>query len=535
MPPYVPLPYASKFGNLWVRLKYVGSNDPPSRDYVAEELLFQSSWVNPQDIYSFISLPNRREFELCFLQEAPLRRFLEIHHANLNHPKWKEWSVESPVQLEVTTIVVKFWTGRVPDQDIELYLQRYCEVLQPPVKPVDKFGLWYGVRKFKVRMRRDESGHIVSIPNSISLGPFNGRIIYPGQANRCFICQALDHQARDCTTFKCWKCGELGHRAKECQKDSECSLCGLKGHTFFKCPKSFANITKAPQQPSTSAPCTIFPSTSALPVAANPTSLQETLSYGNVSLTNPLAVPEAVSGQEPGNRISTNLQGVTELQTNDNILEEDLTPLRQLKEITAKSKEELEDQPFSETSEVEYESDDDDERRESEEENSPESYLSASDSEESPISTPVEISPTDIPARRDEADTQTGIFLNKQHPAMEELVNETTKGGRKRSVSTTSYSRDKRKDDRSSPPQVLRDNIQGITKPAIRRLARRGGVKRISGLIYEETRGVLKVFLENVIRDAVTYTEHAKKKTVTAMDVVYALKRQGRTLYGFGG
>jgi histone H3/H4 len=83
--------------------------------------------------------------------------------------------------------------------------------------------------------------------------------------------------------------------------------------------------------------------------------------------------------------------------------------------------------------------------------------------------------------------------------------------------------------------KVLRDNIQGITKPAIRRLARRGGVKRISGLIYEETRGVLKVFLENVVRDAVTYTEHARRKTVTAMDVVYALKRQGRTLYGFGG
>ena len=79
--------------------------------------------------------------------------------------------------------------------------------------------------------------------------------------------------------------------------------------------------------------------------------------------------------------------------------------------------------------------------------------------------------------------------------------------------------------------KVLRDNIQGIPKPAIRRLARRGGVKRISGLIYEETRGVLKVFVENVIRDAVTYTEHAKRKTVTAMDVVYALKRQGRTLY----
>ncbi|CAG9332962.1 unnamed protein product [Blepharisma stoltei] len=83
--------------------------------------------------------------------------------------------------------------------------------------------------------------------------------------------------------------------------------------------------------------------------------------------------------------------------------------------------------------------------------------------------------------------------------------------------------------------RVIRENIQGITKPAIRRLARRGGVKRLSGLVYDETRNVLKVFLENVVRDAVTYTEHARRKTVTALDVVYALKRQGRTLYGFGG
>ena len=82
--------------------------------------------------------------------------------------------------------------------------------------------------------------------------------------------------------------------------------------------------------------------------------------------------------------------------------------------------------------------------------------------------------------------------------------------------------------------KTTKDVILGITKPAIRRLARRGGVKRISALIYEETRNTLKTFLENVVRDAVTYTEHARRKTVTAMDVVYALKRQGRSLYGFG-
>ncbi|KAJ5557589.1 Histone H4.2 [Penicillium frequentans] len=83
--------------------------------------------------------------------------------------------------------------------------------------------------------------------------------------------------------------------------------------------------------------------------------------------------------------------------------------------------------------------------------------------------------------------------------------------------------------------KILRDQILGITKPAIRRLARRGGVKRISSMVYKETRGVLKAFLENVIREAVTYTEHAKRKTVTSLDVIYALKRQGHPVYGFGG
>jgi histone H4 len=74
----------------------------------------------------------------------------------------------------------------------------------------------------------------------------------------------------------------------------------------------------------------------------------------------------------------------------------------------------------------------------------------------------------------------------------------------------------------------------GISNQAIRRLARRGGVKRISELIYEETRSILKLFLEKVLKDTIVYTEHSKRKTVTSLDVIYALKRQGRCLYGYG-
>ncbi|APA13001.1 predicted protein [Sclerotinia sclerotiorum 1980 UF-70] len=81
--------------------------------------------------------------------------------------------------------------------------------------------------------------------------------------------------------------------------------------------------------------------------------------------------------------------------------------------------------------------------------------------------------------------------------------------------------------------KVLKDNINGITKGDIRRLARRGGVKRISALIYHDVREAIKARLNEVLRDCVAIVEHSKRKTVTANDVIWALRRQGRPIYGF--
>ncbi|KAF4774065.1 histone H4 [Colletotrichum scovillei] len=75
--------------------------------------------------------------------------------------------------------------------------------------------------------------------------------------------------------------------------------------------------------------------------------------------------------------------------------------------------------------------------------------------------------------------------------------------------------------------KIMKDCIRGITKPAIRRLARRGGVKRISAMIYDDAREALKTWLESVLRDCVTYAEHRKAKTITIHDVslVICLRR----------
>lgn len=56
----------------------------------------------------------------------------------------------------------------------------------------------------------------------------------------------------------------------------------------------------------------------------------------------------------------------------------------------------------------------------------------------------------------------------------------------------------------------------------------------MSQAVYDAARGTLKTFLRDVLRDTIRYTEHAQRVTVTALDVLHGLKRQGRILYGFG-
>lgn len=81
--------------------------------------------------------------------------------------------------------------------------------------------------------------------------------------------------------------------------------------------------------------------------------------------------------------------------------------------------------------------------------------------------------------------------------------------------------------------RILHGGLEGINKNSIRRLARRGGVKRISVHVYPLAREVLHEFLREVIQAATTYMEHAKRRTITGQDVIYALRSRGKIMYGF--
>jgi histone H4 len=72
-----------------------------------------------------------------------------------------------------------------------------------------------------------------------------------------------------------------------------------------------------------------------------------------------------------------------------------------------------------------------------------------------------------------------------------------------------------------------------VGTPALRRLARRGGVKRISATCYDSVRDALRTFLGVIVHDIAVLVEHRRRVTVCVPDVLLALKRNGRTLYGY--
>ena len=71
--------------------------------------------------------------------------------------------------------------------------------------------------------------------------------------------------------------------------------------------------------------------------------------------------------------------------------------------------------------------------------------------------------------------------------------------------------------------------IQGITKPALLRMAHRMGIVRLSGVCYEECRGTILEYMREFLPRVVIHTEHNRKKTIS-VDHVYAAMSPNKVL-----
>lgn len=72
-----------------------------------------------------------------------------------------------------------------------------------------------------------------------------------------------------------------------------------------------------------------------------------------------------------------------------------------------------------------------------------------------------------------------------------------------------------------------------ISKPAIRRIARRAGVRRVGGACFKEINNAGRAYIKDVLSIAFVYATHAKRKTITCADILYSLKRMGIKYMGY--
>ena len=78
------------------------------------------------------------------------------------------------------------------------------------------------------------------------------------------------------------------------------------------------------------------------------------------------------------------------------------------------------------------------------------------------------------------------------------------------------------------------DDSECVTKPVIQRLVLKGGAKRMSGLIYDEIRSIIKERMLDVMMDAAVYADSAKRSTVSINDITHALQRSNIYVHEIG-
>lgn len=76
------------------------------------------------------------------------------------------------------------------------------------------------------------------------------------------------------------------------------------------------------------------------------------------------------------------------------------------------------------------------------------------------------------------------------------------------------------------------DPLYQIPKTSFRKFFLKGGVLRVTRAAREESRHLLKAFVNAIVGDALVYMEHCKRVTVTSEDICMSLSRNRRPIYG---
>lgn len=80
------------------------------------------------------------------------------------------------------------------------------------------------------------------------------------------------------------------------------------------------------------------------------------------------------------------------------------------------------------------------------------------------------------------------------------------------------------------PDPAYYEGFHGLKDEYIRKMCHRAGVKRIALELYPMIRIDAKDFCDSILTLAMKYATHAKRKTVSTLDVLYAIRAYKRSV-----
>ncbi|MGH0161355.1 UNVERIFIED_CONTAM: hypothetical protein FKN15_041072 [Acipenser sinensis] len=224
-------------------LKKEGTPEMSRKDFVNQVL--RRMKVDLDKVFCLQDFQARGIFDLTLKTEEYCRGVWQCLKTNEKRKPFLDFVFEALFRQEVRVVNVHMYNPFVPAEDVSTFLGQYVNVVRPPEKSLDEFGMWNGTWRVWTRFRPSEKEYegVRHPPSSFSIGSNRGYLFYFGQPEVCRKCNEMGHKAEECKDVFCRNCNQKGHNTKECKEKRKCNLCGSANHLFYKCPhraKSYA-------------------------------------------------------------------------------------------------------------------------------------------------------------------------------------------------------------------------------------------------------------------------------------------------------
>lgn len=152
-----------------------------------------------------------------------------------------EFDILPLFKSDTKVVTVAFRTTVIPEQDVDIWLEKYARLLKVSEEWFDEQGVWTGEYRAIVSLWKGPRGRLQHLPKYFYLGGERGVTRYGQQPSACFHCGGYNHIRRECKTVMCARCGARGHPSSRCLWLPTCNLCDGDGHLYEGCPWSATN------------------------------------------------------------------------------------------------------------------------------------------------------------------------------------------------------------------------------------------------------------------------------------------------------